>query len=281
MRPKHAKSARIRRVPDDRLRDGISLPSGYRFATACCRSGTPAGRSYRWRVTAGARPESMGNLVRANGSIPVASFPASCHHDDSPRLEQGTEMEHVILLDESGNAAGRQDKSSVHTSSTPLHLAFSCYVFNSAGDFLASRRALGKLTWPGIWTNSVCGHPAEGEKMTDAVRRRASFELGLALGEVRLVLPAFRYRAELDGVVENEMCPVFYAEAAGEPAPNPEEVASTRWLTWADFQAEALAEGSVFSPWCRLQIRELASLGPIPGEWPAGDPAAMPPAAIR
>lgn len=190
-------------------------------------------------------------------------------------------MEHVILLDEAGNATGLEDKRTVHTSSTPLHLAFSCYVFNSSGDFLVSRRAQSKLTWPGIWTNSVCGHPQKDERMIDAVRRRASFELGLTLDEVRLVLPAFRYRAELDGVVENEMCPVFYAVAAGDPAPNPDEVDSTRWLPWSEFLAEALAEGSVFSPWCRLQALELAELGPVPQAWPSGNPAGMPPAAIR
>lgn len=117
--------------------------------------------------------------------------------------------------------------------------------------------------------------------MTDAVRRRARFELGLELGEVRLVLPGFRYRAELDGVVENEMCPVFYALADGEPEPNPDEVDSVKWLQWTDFVAGARAEGSIFSPWSRLQVTQLTELGPSPRDWPAGDPAGMPPAAVR
>ena len=189
-------------------------------------------------------------------------------------------MEHVILLDESGNATGRQDKYTVHTHSTPLHLAFSCYVFNSAGEFLTSQRSHRKLTWPGIWTNSVCGHPQEAERMTDAVRRRARFELGLELDEVRLVLPGFRYRAELDGVVENEMCPVFYATASDDPRPNPDEVDSVQWVPWADFLAKAQADGSAFSPWCRLQVRQLIELGATPRDWPAGDAAGLPPAAL-
>jgi len=188
-------------------------------------------------------------------------------------------MEHVILLDESGNAIGRRDKRTTHTDSTPLHLAFSCYLFDSAGQFLVTRRSLDKLTWPGIWTNSFCGHPQESETMTDALARRAEFELGVTLDEVRLVLPAFRYRAELDGVVENEMCPVFYATARDEPRPNPAEVDSVQWLPWGDFLRKALADGSEFSPWCRLQARQLSGVGATPGDWPAGDPAAMPPAA--
>ncbi|WP_433830564.1 isopentenyl-diphosphate Delta-isomerase [Actinoplanes sp. CA-015351] len=189
----------------------------------------------------------------------------------------GKTVEHVILLDESGTAVGVADKQTVHTDSTPLHLAFSCYIFDSSGRFLVSQRALSKKTWPGIWTNSVCGHPAQGEAMTDAVRRRASFELGLTLDEVRLVLPAFRYRAELHGVVENEMCPVFYATVSAEPDPNPDEVEATRWTTWDSFRAEASDE--TFSPWCRLQIAELTALGEVPAQWPAGDPAGLPKAA--
>jgi isopentenyl-diphosphate Delta-isomerase len=188
-------------------------------------------------------------------------------------------MEHVILLDEAGRAQGRQDKTTVHTGSTPLHLAFSCYVFDPAGRFLLTQRAIVKKTWPGIWTNSVCGHPQEAESMRAAVARRAGFELGLSLDEIRLVLPDFRYRAELDGVVENEMCPVFYATARDEPRPNPAEVGAVRWISWAGFLDGALAGDPAYSPWCRLQARRLAELGATPGDWPSAAPAGLPPAA--
>jgi isopentenyl-diphosphate Delta-isomerase len=188
-------------------------------------------------------------------------------------------VEHVILLDESGTARGYQEKSTVHTGSTPLHLAFSGYLFNSSGQFLVTRRAAAKKTWPNIWTNSVCGHPQRAETVPDALRRRAAGELGLELDEVRLVLPEFRYRAELDGVVENEMCPVLYATVRGEPRPDPAEVGATRWMGWDEFLGLALAEDSGFSPWCRLQSRQLSALGADPRDWPAAEPARLPPAA--
>ena len=168
-----------------------------------------------------------------------------------------TPTESVVLLDESGRAVGTADKAGVHHGDTPLHLAFSCYLLDADGAVLVTRRALHKRTFPGVWTNSCCGHPAPGEPVDDAVRRRVAHELGVEVVDLRLVLPRFRYRAEQDGVVENEMCPVLVGSVTGDVAPHPDEVAEVRWEPWAAFRDEVLAGTREVSVWCREQVAQL------------------------
>ena len=166
--------------------------------------------------------------------------------------------ESVVLLDEAGAAIGTADKASVHGPDTPLHLAFSCYVFDSKARLLVTQRALHKKTWGGAWTNSCCGHPAPEEDISEAVRRRVGQELGLELDDVRLVLPAFRYRAVMpDGTVENEMCPVFVATTTDQVQLDPDEVEAATWVPWVEFRSEVLSGDRDVSPWCVEQVAAL------------------------
>jgi isopentenyl-diphosphate delta-isomerase len=160
----------------------------------------------------------------------------------------------VVLLDEAGREVGSAAKSVVHHRATPLHLGFSCYVFDADDRVLLTRRALGKLTWPGVWSNSFCGHPAPGEPVVEAVRRRARQELGLSLDALECVLPEFRYRAvAADGTVENEICPVFYARTAQAVQVDPDEVMEWRWVPWHELRSAAALSWSI-SPWAAEQV---------------------------
>jgi len=187
-----------------------------------------------------------------------------------------TNAELIVLLDAEGRAAGTAPKAPSHHQSTPLHLAFSCYLTDEAGRVLVTQRAHGKPSFPSVWTNSCCGHPAPGESLRAAVRRRVPTELGLTAEALTLVLPEFRYRATAaDGLMENELCPVVRAVAAGELRPHPDEVAVAEWRDWD--ACVALADHPSASPWFRSQMERLVPLGP-PAGWPAASPSLLPPA---
>lgn len=166
-----------------------------------------------------------------------------------------TAPEQVVLLTDDGTPCGVADKATVHDANTPLHLAFSCHVVGPDGRVLVTRRALTKLTWPGVWTNAFCGHPAPGEPIEDAIRRRAIRELGLELGAIAPTLPAFRYRAvDASGVVENEICPVFRATCGGDPNPARDEVAEWAWIAPDELRSAVAAAPFAFSPWLVEQL---------------------------
>lgn len=163
-------------------------------------------------------------------------------------------IEHIVLLDENGNEIGEADKLSAHNEHTPLHRAFSCYIFNGDGLFLVTQRAMSKKVWPGVWTNSVCGHPGPGEAYEDAIIRRAHDELGMDIKDIRLVLPNYRYTTPpFRGIIENEMCPVFVARQAGDVNPNPDEVEAYNWVSWNDYLLALQTNPDMYSYWTKEQ----------------------------
>jgi isopentenyl-diphosphate delta-isomerase len=175
------------------------------------------------------------------------------------------EVEMVVLLDDSGLPCGQAPKAEVHSSVTPLHLAFSCWLLDERGHTLLTRRAAAKRTWPGAWTNSFCGHPGPAEPIPEAVHRRARFELGTEITSPSPVLPDFRYQAVMDdGTMENEICPVYVARMLNVPEPNPAEVADLRWVPFAELSTDVAAEPSRYSPWMREQLAALRLSGWTP-----------------
>ena len=180
----------------------------------------------------------------------------------SGRVSDARAPEQVVLLDDDGRPVGAADKATVHGPTTPLHLAFSCYGFDRAGRLLVTRRALHKRTFPGMRTNTCCGHPAPGEAIEDAIHRRLADELGLRAVDLQLVLPDFAYRASAGGVEENEVCPVYVCTLVGNPQARPDEVDSVAWWSWEAFLDAA--DAGELSPWARLQAPLLEACR---GEW--------------
>ncbi|MBI5619902.1 isopentenyl-diphosphate Delta-isomerase [Candidatus Gottesmanbacteria bacterium] len=179
--------------------------------------------------------------------------------------------EPVVLVDEQNIILGTAPKDEVHTADTPLHRGFSLFLFNSKKELLVTRRAETKKTFPGVWTNTVCGHPGPGESVIDAAKRRLKEELGIELvlkrshlarqGEtliqIQEVAP-YRYRfADGNGIVENEICPILVGYCDAIPHQNAREVADWKWVKWEEFLEEIKRNPTNYSPWCIEEVRIL------------------------
>lgn len=186
----------------------------------------------------------------------AATEPARSSGDDPDDL--------VVLLADDGTPIGSAPRLAVHGPQTPLHLAFSTYLFDDSGRLLLTRRALDKTTWPGVWTNSCCGHPRPGEDIAAAAARRVAEELGTPPEELHPALPDFRYRAvDASGVVEHELCPVFVGRIdLARLCPDPAEVAETAWAPWPAVVAAARDVPVLLSPWAVRQIALLPDVLP-------------------
>jgi isopentenyl-diphosphate delta-isomerase type 1 len=168
----------------------------------------------------------------------------------------------VVLVDEQNTPLGTAPKDTVHTAATPLHRGFSVFIFNSKGDLLITKRADTKKTFPGVWSNTACGHPAPGESAVDAAKRRLKAELGLDVADVAEVAP-YRYRfADRKGIVENEICPVLVGHADVDPAPVVTEASEWKWMKWEDFLADTQKNPGIYSPWSIEEAVILQQKGP-------------------
>lgn len=176
--------------------------------------------------------------------------------------------DHVVLLSPNGTPAGTAIKREVHHANTPLHLAVSCYVVRGDGQVLLTQRAAKKLTFPGLWTNACCGHPRPDEPLASAVRRHMEHEIGVSPTALRLALPDFAYRAEMSGLVEHELCPVFVAEVSDSAVElNPAEADDAEWVAWPTLLARATDDPNSLSPWSVSQIARLTQMFDDPLTW--------------
>lgn len=156
----------------------------------------------------------------------------------------------VVLVDEMNAVLGTMPKAEVHGAETPLHRAFSSFIFRKSDrKFLLQQRSGAKKTWPLMWSNSCCGHPGPGESNVDAARRRLDAELGLVPLWLEEVSP-YRYCFVRDGVMENEICPIVVGMTDAEPVPNPDEVEATKWVEWPWFVEETKRDPKGYSEWC-------------------------------
>ena len=160
----------------------------------------------------------------------------------------------ITLVNEHDRIVGYEEKWKVHYDGL-LHRAFSVLLFDSQGRLLLQRRALEKYHSGGLWTNTCCGHPNEGESIEAAAHRRLGEEMGFDCPF------AFRYKFQYkatfeNGLTEHEIDHIFVGTYEGDVVPNPEEVMDYRWVSYSELYADYTRNADLYTYWFGLILQQ-------------------------
>lgn len=162
--------------------------------------------------------------------------------------------EKVVLVSPEDKPLGLMEKQQAHVAGL-LHRAFSVFVFNDKNELLIQQRAWGKYHSPGLWTNTCCSHPREGETYQQAAHRRLQEEMGFDC-EMEFLFD-FIYKADVgDGLTEHELDHVFKGSYNGEPQINPEEVAHYQWVDFEELKQDVAENPNKYTTWFRIIFDE-------------------------
>ena len=219
---------------------------------------------------------------RATMAAPGAAYGVAMTQDDMMASDT------CVVVDESDAVVGSGSKRACHVfdpaSPTPtgiLHRAFSVFLFNGRGELLLQQRALSKVTFPGVWTNTCCSHPLHGYTPTEvdgpeevaagtapgirrAAVRKLTHELGMDPAEAGALTFRFvtrlHYCAADAGTAwgEHEIDYILLCRAdVAALDPNLDEVEGVRYVSRAELAAMMdRGSGHAWSPWFRIIARE-------------------------
>lgn len=167
-------------------------------------------------------------------------------------------IDHVVLVDNQNKVLGTAPKLETHNENTPLHRGFSVFLFNKKGDLLLQQRSRTKKTFPLVWSNSVCGHPMLNESSGEGAKRRLSYELGIDNVDIFEVISDYRYKVGMNGIYENEICPVLVCFTDKKPTANKSEIKNIRWIPWQTFLKEIDDKTKAYSLWSKEEAKLLS-----------------------
>ncbi len=173
--------------------------------------------------------------------------------------------ENVILVDERDNKLGLMEKMEAHEKGL-LHRAFSVFVVNSSGELMMQQRALHKYHSGGLWTNTCCSHPRDGETTEEAAHRRLQEEMGFDC-EIRKMFH-FIYKAELDlGMTEHELDHLYIGFYNGIPQLNKEEAADWKWMSIEEVEADLVERPQNYTEWFKIIFARFVDATKKPMQW--------------
>ncbi|CAD6967257.1 unnamed protein product [Tilletia controversa] len=198
----------------------------------------------------------------------AANLELAGHDEEQIRLME----ERCIVLDNDDNYLRDGSKKECHLMTNIndgiLHRAFSCFLFDpESGKLLLQRRAVEKITFPNMWTNTCCSHPLairseleEPEQIgvRRAAQRKLDHELGIPASQVPLdefqYLTRIHYLAPSDGLWgEHEIDYILFITAKVTLDPSPNEVCATKWVTPDELKSLMNdLDPSAFTPWFKL-----------------------------
>ena len=162
--------------------------------------------------------------------------------------------EMVILVDKNDNQLGLMEKIEAHKKAV-LHRAFSVFILNKNNELLLQKRALSKYHSPGLWTNTCCSHPRDGESVINAGIRRLSEEMGF---ETELnTLFSFIYKAEFDnGLTEHEFDHVLLGRYNKNPLINKLEVSDWKWIDVELLKKDVVVSPYLYTVWFKIIFQQ-------------------------
>lgn len=166
--------------------------------------------------------------------------------------------EYIILVDENDREIALEEKMETHRKGK-LHRAFSIFVFNSRGELLLQKRASQKYHCGGMWTNTCCSHPRQGEDILSASHRRLQEEMGFDcfLEEIG----SFVYRAEFsNGLIEHEFDHILKGVYDQDPIPHPEEAEDWKWIDLPTLQKDIQKDPQKYTYWFRLALAKFPTM---------------------
>ena len=163
--------------------------------------------------------------------------------------------ENVILVDKNDTPIGLMEKMEAHEKAM-LHRAFSVFIFNSKGKLMLQQRAQHKYHSPGLWTNTVCSHPREGEKTEAAAHRRIVEEMGFDCSFEEAF--SFVYHAYVgQGLIEHEFDHVFIGNSNTKPKINPDEVASWKYVDLPWLEEDVKENPHIYTEWFKIALEQV------------------------
>lgn len=169
-------------------------------------------------------------------------------------------MEKIILVDENDNIIGHEEKLKAHENGGKLHRAFSIFIFNKKGEMLIQLRSVKKYHFGGLWTNSCCSHPNEGEDLKSATIRKLDQEFGFITPMIEKFSFVYKETDKDSGLTEYEFDHVLTGEFNGNPKPNPEEIDEYKWISIKDLKKDIIANPKKYTPWFKIAITKFDDL---------------------